>query len=63
MASLIELDNMKMPDGTVIAIFQDGDGYVVAQFDKSDIQMWEETFEDSNVAWAEYHRRIEHDAG
>lgn len=56
MATLIELDFTKMPDGSVVSIFQDGDGYLVAMFDRHDITQYEEAVADKDEAWAMYRK-------
>lgn len=57
-AKMEELMMHKFEDGTVLALFR-GDGkYLVALFDTSDIEIWEEEFYNEDEAKTEYHKRL-----
>ena len=53
---LIELDFTKMPDGSVVAIFEEGDKYLVAAFDNSDVTVWENEVDSEVDAWNLYRK-------
>jgi hypothetical protein len=58
---MLEVKCHTFPDKTVIAIFEDkAKGiYTVGLFDKTDIMIWEQEFDDEGEAWTEYNKRVE----
>jgi hypothetical protein len=57
---MTELKSHKFKDGTTIVLFEDDTGnFAVAQFDRTDIEMWESEFDTLGDATTEYNKRVQ----